>query len=354
MLSAAVLGLATSPKMTVVPVAAPMVPFEDWAESVGIDAPKLAVTGMDELRGVLVLEDVAAGEELCCVPRTACLDLSAVEGAASPCEPLVPTELWTRLRWYQRLSCWLLAERLRGAASPVIGYLGYLPDAAQFANSPLEWSDEELAELCYPPVAAGVREQGMELEALYSALQRAGGPMASSVSLAELRWASQLVLSRAFTSTIATPKELAKRAPPPPPAPPSPAAVTARMWFGSLPVIGGLVNEKPPPPPPPPIGDTLDMAMMPMLDAFNHFSGTSYHPTLRYPPLPSPALLPYPTLSYPPPLPSPTLSYPPTLPSPTLSYPPTLSSPTLSSQGHPTPAHTTASATPSSSPPTQL
>jgi hypothetical protein len=86
------------------------VPFEEWAESNGIDAPKLAVTGKEELRGVIVLEDIEEGDELCCVPRTSCLDLTAVEGAGSPCEELVPTSLWATLRWYERLACWLLAE----------------------------------------------------------------------------------------------------------------------------------------------------------------------------------------------------------------------------------------------------
>ena len=46
-------------------VAPPQVPFEDWAEANNINAPKLAVTGAADLRGVMVLEDVAAGEELC-------------------------------------------------------------------------------------------------------------------------------------------------------------------------------------------------------------------------------------------------------------------------------------------------
>ena len=215
------------------------------------------------------------GEELCCVPRTTCLDLSAVEGSGSPCEALVPTPLWVTLRWYQRLSCWLLAERARGAASPVVGYLGYLPQPETFADAPLEWSDEELALMAYPPVAAGIREQAYELEQLHASLQQSGSPLAPSVSLADLRWASQLVLSRAFTSTIATEKELRAKAPPPPPPPISPAVVTARMFFSDVPIIGPMIREKPPPPPPPPLGDGLDMAMMPMLDAFNHFSGAS-------------------------------------------------------------------------------
>ena len=145
-------------------------PFEDWAEATGINAPKLAVTGREDLRGVIVLEDVVAGEELCCVPRTTCLDLSAVEGANSPCEDFVPSALWYELRWYERLACWLLAEERRGQASPVWGYIGYLPRPEAFADSPLEWSEYELAELCYPPVVVSVREQASELEALHAAL----------------------------------------------------------------------------------------------------------------------------------------------------------------------------------------
>ena len=255
--------------------ATPVVPFEDWAEANNINAPKLAVTGTADLRGVVVLDDIAVGEELCCVPRTTCLDLSAVEGSGSPCEAMVPTPLWGALRWYERLACWLLAEQRLGEASPVSGYMGYLPGPNQFADAPLTWNEEELTVLSYPPLAASIREQQQELLSLHDALRKAGGALAASVSLDELRWAQQLVLSRAFTSTIATPLEVAKRAPPPPPPPISPAVVTARMWFGGLPLIGDMINEKPPPPPPPPLGDGLDMAMMPMLDAFNHRSDAS-------------------------------------------------------------------------------
>jgi len=278
-LSAAAVALSTpQPRMmaTFTPMSAsPVVPFEDWAEANNINAPKLAVTGTADLRGVTVLEDIAVDEELCCVPRTSCLDLSAIEGSGSPCETMVPSPLWGTLRWYERLACWLLAEQRRGEVSPVSGYMGYLPGPEQFDDAPLEWSDEELSLLSYPPVAASIREQQQELEALHADLRQAGGALAGGVSLEELRWAQQLVLSRAFTSTILTPQELAKRAPPPPPPPITPAVVLARTWFGTLPVVGDLVNEKPPPPPPPPLGDGLDMAMMPMLDAFNHRSGAS-------------------------------------------------------------------------------
>ena len=230
------------------------------------------MTGKADLRGVIVLEDVDVEEELCCVPRTTCLDLSAVEGSGSPCEALVPSALWVELRWYERLACWLLAEERRGEASPISGYLGYMPRPESFADSPLAWSDEELAELSYPPVVVSIREQASELASLHAALVGGrGGPLASTVSLDELRWAMQLVLSRAFTSTIATPLELERRRPPPPPPPPSPTDILMR----GLPLVGQMFQAPPPPPPPPALGDGLEMAMMPMLDAFNHASRAS-------------------------------------------------------------------------------
>jgi hypothetical protein len=131
----------------------------------------------------------------------------------------------------------------------------------------LEWAD--------PPVTTAIREQAAEIEALHAALQGPrGGTLGKDVSLAELRWGMQLVLSRAFTSTIATERDVAKLAPPPPPPPPSPAQTAAKMWFGELPIVGKMISP-PPPPPPPAVGDGLEMAMLPMLDAFNHASNAA-------------------------------------------------------------------------------
>ena len=49
------------------PSAAPIMPFEDWAEGQG-PRSKLAVTGAVDLRGVTLLDNIEVGEELCCVP----------------------------------------------------------------------------------------------------------------------------------------------------------------------------------------------------------------------------------------------------------------------------------------------
>ena len=47
----------------------------------------------------------------------------------------------------------------------------------------------------------------------------------------------------------------------------------ASSWFKSLPVVGNILDA---PPPPGPLSalDSLEMAMMPMLDALNHRSGS--------------------------------------------------------------------------------
>ena len=76
----------------------------------------------------------------------------------------------------------------------------YLPQPVEFSDAPLEWSEAELAELRYPPIAIAIEEQAAAQAALYARLRREGGPEAASVTAEELRWAQQCVLSRAFSS----------------------------------------------------------------------------------------------------------------------------------------------------------
>ena len=186
--------------------------FEAWARSASILAPKLAIDDEDALRGVLLTEDVRAGEVLCEVPRTRCLDLAAIsvdpqKAGRSPCERIAPTPLWSRLLWFERLAVWMLAEARRGEESEVCGYIDYLPGPATFADALLAWTDKELAEFKYPPLVSAVREQKDSLEQLLLEIQSAGGADADTVTMDELLWAEQIVLSRAFTSDIAKGEE---------------------------------------------------------------------------------------------------------------------------------------------------
>ena len=96
---------------------------------------------MQELRGATARAPLAAGEELCRVPRGRTLDLASVAQGESPCPDLAPPRLWSSLAWYERLAVWLLAERELGAESAVSGYISYLPQpgCASFYDAPLHW-----------------------------------------------------------------------------------------------------------------------------------------------------------------------------------------------------------------------
>ena len=130
--------------------------FEEWAAASGIAAPKLFIDDVQELRGATARAPLAAGEELCRVPRGRTLDLASVAQGESPCPDLAPPRLWSSLAWYERLAVWLLAERELGAASAVSGYISYLPQpgCASFYDAPLHWAEAELRELQYPPARA--------------------------------------------------------------------------------------------------------------------------------------------------------------------------------------------------------
>ena len=73
--------------------------FEEWAAASGIRAPKLFIDDVQELRGATARAPLAAGEELCRVPRGRTLDLASVAPGESPCPKLAPPRLWSSLAW---------------------------------------------------------------------------------------------------------------------------------------------------------------------------------------------------------------------------------------------------------------
>ena len=73
--------------------------FEEWAAASGIRAPKLFIDDVQELRGATARAPLAAGEELCRVPRGRTLDLASVAPGESPCPELAPPRLWSSLAW---------------------------------------------------------------------------------------------------------------------------------------------------------------------------------------------------------------------------------------------------------------
>jgi len=169
----------------------------------------------------------------------------------------------------------------------------------------MDESEEELEELCYPTIEERVGEQRTLLRELHEQIQQAGGAEASSVTLDLLAWAEQLVLSRAFMSSIdggdksvlegkmgskeKRPVEKKKKDEknaiqeawersdlkakidtdlPNIAGHAEKAGNIAKNAAGLLPNIGGVSG----------LGggddEELCMAMMPMMDSYNHFSGS--------------------------------------------------------------------------------
>ena len=60
---------------------------------------QLFIDDVQELRGATARAPLAAGEELCRVPRGRTLDLASVAPGESPCPKLAPPRLWSSLAW---------------------------------------------------------------------------------------------------------------------------------------------------------------------------------------------------------------------------------------------------------------
>ena len=112
--------------------------FSGWAAEAGIVAPKLrilndAIDADSTVRSCVAAAPIEKEEELCVLPRSRCLDLSRVT-SGTPCPEMAPPALWDSLEWYEALAVWLLSERRRGEASPIHGYVQYLPQPVEFSD----------------------------------------------------------------------------------------------------------------------------------------------------------------------------------------------------------------------------
>lgn len=109
-----------------------------WASSNSIDASKLATSvniATDQPMWV-ASKDLSAGDTVVAVPEAAWLTPDAVQRAARVGGAVAGLEPWLQLALY------LLAEKASPSGGPLQGYLASLP--AQL-ESPLFWSEEELA-----------------------------------------------------------------------------------------------------------------------------------------------------------------------------------------------------------------
>eukprot|EP00887_Chlorella_sp_A99_P007953 scaffold12.g7953.t1 len=158
----------------------------------GIQSPKLAQAYFGELRGAVALADAPPEEPLVAVPRAAALVVTP--RAACPL-PAFDAVAWKELPWATQMAALLLAERAAGRASRLWGYVQQLPSSI---DTPVRWSEAELAELQYPPLQAAVAAQQQQWRDLHARLAHAWGG-SGAPAWDDFLWAMENVRSRSFS-----------------------------------------------------------------------------------------------------------------------------------------------------------
>jgi hypothetical protein len=169
--------------------------FLDWARGAGIAFDRLRPAQFGGLRGLAAAAPIRADDVILSVPRAAALTLPPRQRC--PCPEFVTPEFWDAAPWFVRLGVRLLAERRKGAASPLAQYLQQLP---KDVDAPVGWDQGRLKQLQYPYIIAKATEQQREWGAFHERLSASG--MAAGVaapSRAEFFWALSCVRSRTFS-----------------------------------------------------------------------------------------------------------------------------------------------------------
>jgi hypothetical protein len=193
-------GAAASPAPP--PPAAPAASddYLAWAAGAGIASPKVTQAYFGDLRGAKALQPVAAGEALITVPRAAALVVEP-RGSRCPCPDFVAPSYWKEAPWYAKMAVLVLAERARGRASLVWGYIEQLPESI---DTPVRWEAGEVAELQCPPLEREIAAQRAAWREQYSRFAgAAAGLGGGGVGWERWVWAAENVRSRAFSGPYA-------------------------------------------------------------------------------------------------------------------------------------------------------
>ncbi len=144
--------------------------------------------------------DIAAGAAAASVPHAAVLETTSL-ARSCPHPGVCPPAAWAVLPWWGRLAMLLLRESSLGDASTFAPYLAALPRSF---DTPLHWTDAQLAALRAPRLAARVAAQRADLAAAHAAMVSAaaaaepGCLAARGVTLERFTWATEAVRSRTF------------------------------------------------------------------------------------------------------------------------------------------------------------
>eukprot|EP00611_Tribonema_gayanum_P001273 TRINITY_DN10938_c0_g1_i4.p1 TRINITY_DN10938_c0_g1~~TRINITY_DN10938_c0_g1_i4.p1 ORF type:complete len:607 (-),score=223.87 TRINITY_DN10938_c0_g1_i4:164-1837(-) len=181
--------------------------FDNWARTT-MDLeilPQLEVRVINGIRGVATKSLVPVGSTLAAVPWEACIAVVAGNDEdAQPC-PIaadwIDAQYWYGAPWYVKMATWLLYERAQGGGSAYAPYMRQLP-WDECAEMPVEWSQEDILELQYPPVWSSIFELSNHLELQHAAFRKANeGKAGAATDLASFRAAVALAFSRCFQLT---------------------------------------------------------------------------------------------------------------------------------------------------------
>jgi hypothetical protein len=128
--------------------------FLAWARGAGISLDRVTPAEFGGLRGLAATAAIRADDLVVSVPRGAALTLPPRQRC--PCTDFCSAEFWDAAPWFVRLGVRLLAEKRKGAASPLAAYLQQLPASV---DVPATWSDERLKQLQYPHLIFKVRRR---------------------------------------------------------------------------------------------------------------------------------------------------------------------------------------------------
>lgn len=145
------------------------------------------------------IKTLAPEELFVSVPRAAALVVEPK--GRCPCPDFVNAEFWKQAPWPVKMGVLLLREAQRGRDSPVWGYISQLPETI---DTPVRWTDAEVAALQYQPLQEEVLRQREQWRQQYDAMVAASkGLPGASVTWERFLWALENVRSRAFSGPYA-------------------------------------------------------------------------------------------------------------------------------------------------------
>jgi hypothetical protein len=173
--------------------------YLSWASTAGILFPKVTQAFFGEIRGSKALQPIDPAELFVTVPRNAALVIEPT--GKCPITDFISADYWKQAPWYFKMAILLLQQASLGKNSPVWGYIVQLPDSI---DTPVRWTDTEIAELQYSPLETDIKQQKKLWKEQYDQFKAGAKALGgSNVTYERFLWAAENVRSRAFSGPYA-------------------------------------------------------------------------------------------------------------------------------------------------------